>query len=167
MSTRDVALPIIPRSGDPSKTSNRLMRMLAQYRPFQGWSSFIFLVFMLLILAESITEAGWVNQPDLPAVIFWAALAGLVMSKARLPALLLHPLGLALGFLVAVRALVPAGRLVCGGHQQRPVHRPSAPRHRPSGACVADRVLQLLVRIPKQQPVDCDIAVGSRHTHKP
>ncbi|MCI0770452.1 MAG: transglutaminase domain-containing protein [Chloroflexi bacterium] len=102
MSTRDVALPIIPRSGDPSKTSNRLMRMLAQYRPFQGWSSFIFLVFMLLILAESITDAGWVNQPDLPAVIFWAALAGLVMSKARLPALLLHPLGLALGFLVVL-----------------------------------------------------------------
>ena len=103
MSSPDVALPIIPRQGELSSGGgNRLIQVLNRYRPYQGWSTFIFLYLMLWVLAESVMNAGWVEKLGLSGVVFWAVLAGLVLSKVRLHALLLHPLGIALGFLVVV-----------------------------------------------------------------
>lgn len=102
MSSPDIALPIIPRSAEPGSGGNRFIRVLSRYRPYQGWSAFVFLILMFLILAESVQDAGWVDALALPGVIFWAAFAGLVMSKVRIHSVLLHPLGIALGALVAV-----------------------------------------------------------------
>lgn len=103
MSSPGVAIPIIPRGIEPTAHGgNWFIQTLAKYRPYQGWSTFIILVLMLMILADSVRDAGWVRSLDLPGVIFWGALAGLGLSKVRLHAALLQPLGLVLGFLVVV-----------------------------------------------------------------
>ena len=114
MSSPGVAISIIPRGIEPTAHGgNWFIQTLAKYRPYQGWSTFIILVLMLMILADSVRDAGWVRSLDLPGVIFWGALAGLGLSKVRLHAALLQPLGLVLGFLVVVWRASPldqAGR---------------------------------------------------------
>ena len=57
---------------------------------------------MLLVVGKSATDADWVEMPGLRAVMIWGAIAGLLLAKVRAPALLLHLVGFAIGFVVVV-----------------------------------------------------------------
>ena len=63
---------------------------------------FVFLSIALLIVGNSVTTADWVETPSLAAVLLWAALAGLLLSKVKAHAIWLHLAGLAIGFVVVV-----------------------------------------------------------------
>ena len=63
---------------------------------------FALLVAALLIVANSVATADWVETPSLGAVLLWAALTGLLLSKVKTHAIFLHLAGLAIGFVVVV-----------------------------------------------------------------
>ena len=103
MSSPNISLPIVPARVDPAEMRrNWLIYLVTKYRPYQGWSTFAILLVMLWILAGSVQSAGWTQSLNLPEVVFWAALAGLIISKVRLHSVFLHPLGIALGGLIVV-----------------------------------------------------------------
>jgi len=103
LSSPNITLPIVPSKVDPAEMQhNRVIQLVRKYRPYQGWSTFAILLVMLWVLAESVQSARWTESLNLPEVVFWAALAGLVISKVRLHFVFLHPLGIALGALIVV-----------------------------------------------------------------
>ena len=73
-----------------------------RFSPSQGWATYLFLLATLLIVARSVLTAEWVETPGILSVMFWASIAGLILAKVRLHALLLLPIGLAIGFLVVL-----------------------------------------------------------------
>ena len=73
------------------------MDRFRQYSPSQGWTAFVLLILALLVVGESVNAAGWVKSPGLIAILVWAAIAGLVLAKLRVPWFLLMPAGLLLG----------------------------------------------------------------------
>ena len=86
----------------PLGRSDRVWAVIARFSPSQGWATFLLLIATLLVTGSTVTSAHWVETPGLLSVLFWGAGAGLLLAKARAPALLLHPVGLALGFAVVV-----------------------------------------------------------------
>ena len=105
-----------PSSASPSPSRIREVQELVQrFTPSQGWAMFLFLAAALLIVANSVTTANWIETPSLSAVLLWAALAGLLLSKVKAHAILLHIAGLAIGFVVVVwqtSSLIPDKPLV-------------------------------------------------------
>ena len=75
---------------------------IARWTPEQGWVSLILFVLMLLVTASLVTDARWVELPGLKTTLILAALCGLVLAKARRHAVLLHPIGLAVGAVVVI-----------------------------------------------------------------
>ena len=75
---------------------------LERFSPSQGWVTFALLVATLLVAAESVTAADWVETPGLIRVLLLGTIAGLALAKVRGPAALLHLLALAIGFAVVV-----------------------------------------------------------------
>ena len=103
MSSHNITLPIISARVDPAEMRrNWLIQLVTKYRPYQGWSTFAILLVMLWILAVSVQSARWTESLNLPEVVFWAALVGLVISKVKLHSIFLHPFGIAFGVLIAV-----------------------------------------------------------------
>ena len=82
--------------------TDRLQSWFTRFSPSQGWATFAFLMATLVVVAGSVKEADWAETPGLLSVLLWSAAAGLLLAKVRAPALLLHPLGLGLGFVVVV-----------------------------------------------------------------
>src|SRR3989304_240484 len=79
-------------------------------QPDEGWLSFVFVCAVALSSVLSIQAAGWVDNLDiLTWVTLLAVLCGFILAKVRRPALLLHPLGLALG--LALVSCAVAGTL--------------------------------------------------------
>ncbi len=106
-SERAVLTTILPpRSEVAREERHQLLRLYDRVRPSQGWASFIILLTALLIIGMSVSDGSWVPTPGLQSLLFWSALAGLALAKVRIPAIFLHPVGLALGVaLVVWRAL--------------------------------------------------------------
>ena len=84
------------------KEKHALLKLYERYTPSQGWSTFVLLSLALLVVGQSVTSAGWARTPTLLGVMFWGAIAGLLLAKVRVPAVLLHLVALVLGFVVVV-----------------------------------------------------------------
>ncbi len=98
MSAQGIALT--PSSWqDPT---SQVRRLIARLSPSQGWVTFLILLATLLVVGDSVQSSKWVETPGLMATIIWGAFAGLLLAKVRLPFILLHPIGLGLGFVVVI-----------------------------------------------------------------
>ena len=86
----------------PSSRTTTLWALVQRFTPSQGWAMFAFLVAALLIVGSSVTSADWVETPSLAAILFWGATAGLLLSKVRAPAVVLHLVALMIGAVVVV-----------------------------------------------------------------
>jgi len=103
MSTRGVAAPFPPvKESRAAMGGPTLWEWLERFSPRQGWATFALLAAILLVVAESVTAADWVETPGLIRVILLASIAGLALAKVRAPAALLHLVALAIGFAVVV-----------------------------------------------------------------
>lgn len=74
-----------------------LLRVNERVRPAQGWSSLLILLAALMMISMSVDDGSWVPTPGLAGLLFWSAIAGLALARVPVPAVLLHPLGIALG----------------------------------------------------------------------
>jgi transglutaminase-like putative cysteine protease len=68
-----------------------------RFTPSQGWATFALLIFLLLIVGDSVTVGNWVETPRLTSVLMFSALTGLLFAKLRLPWFLMLPAGVILG----------------------------------------------------------------------
>ncbi len=99
MSTPNIGV-LLGRRGPPSEQRGHpALVWLARYSPSQGWATLAILILALLIVADSINSAGWVESAGLTAVLLWSAIVGLALSKIRLPWFILVPVGLLIGVL--------------------------------------------------------------------
>ena len=70
---------------------------------WQEWGIIILLFLALEIAVASIEQAQWITpHPSLTLVLVLAVLTGWLLCKSRLPAIVLHPLAVALGAVVTV-----------------------------------------------------------------
>lgn len=84
--------------------------------PEEGWLSFVFLCAVALSSVRSVQAAAWVDNLDiLPWLTLLGVLCGFILAKIRLPAILVHPLGLGIGLALVLYAV--AGTLP--GHSLR------------------------------------------------
>ena len=85
---------------DMNDTTERspVFRFFARYTPSQGWDSFLLILGAVAITGYSVIESEWVETPGLMVLILCSSFTGLILSKIRLPAPILHMIGLALGF---------------------------------------------------------------------
>ena len=104
MSTESAASSGIFIHQQPSGPRRRhpLVRLYERFNPSQGWATLAILLGMLLVVGDSFIAADWVKTPGLMAVIFWGALAGILLAKVKLPFFILHPIGIAVGLAAAV-----------------------------------------------------------------
>jgi transglutaminase-like putative cysteine protease len=78
-------------------TRNRKSRRL-ELKMVEGWSAFVFLALALLMVTWSMSEAGYSEDLDsLVVVTLGAVIAGLFLTKSRLPGLLAHLFSLIYG----------------------------------------------------------------------
>ncbi|MEK7815059.1 MAG: transglutaminase domain-containing protein, partial [Chloroflexota bacterium] len=69
-------------------------------RPSDGWLAVALLALNLMVVVWSVEKADWVPSPNLVYLILLGMLTGLVLSRVRLWALLVLPVGLAIGLWV-------------------------------------------------------------------
>ena len=67
-----------------------------------GWAALFLLALNLLVVIYSVEQADWVDTPNLGAVLLMAMGTGLLLARVRIWAILVLPLGLAVGLLVTV-----------------------------------------------------------------
>ena len=99
MSTPSIGALLNRRGTRDEQRGHPALVWLARYSPSQGWATLVILVLALLIVADSINSAGWVESAGLTAVLLWSAIVGLALSKIRLPWFILVPVGLLIGML--------------------------------------------------------------------
>lgn len=102
MSTERAAFPILPQRDESRNERHPLLRIHDRFRPSQGWTSFIILLASLAILGVSLADGSWVPTPGLAPLLFWSAVVGLALAKIRIPAILLHPIGLVIGAMLVI-----------------------------------------------------------------
>ena len=103
MSTSRLAGRFPPVQGSRATMGGRtLWERLERFSPRQGWVTFALLVAPLLVVAESVTAADWVETPGLTRVLLLGSIVGLALARVKGPAALLHLLALAIGFAVVV-----------------------------------------------------------------
>ncbi len=90
------------RAGVGTRERNRLLTLYDRYAPSQGWSTFVLLMLALIVLGQSVSSAGWARTPSMLAVMFWGAALGLALAKLRIHSVFLHPIGLAVGFVLVM-----------------------------------------------------------------
>ena len=89
-----------PRQGEPGvRRRHPVLVFVQRVSPSQGWATFAILAVTLSIVSESITAAEWVDIPGLTSTMLLASLVGLGLAKIRVPWILMHIAGLALGAL--------------------------------------------------------------------
>ncbi len=96
--------PADQQAGQPSEPGllQKLGAGFVRFTPSEGWSTFLILLFALLVMVAGVERGEWVpDSPDLLAVATLAALAGMGLSKIRIHAVFLHLIGLGLGLLFA------------------------------------------------------------------
>ena len=77
-------------------------KVIAYFSPEQGWILLILLILAIFSVASVIDTANWVATPGLYWVIILGSLTGQLLSKVRLPSLLIHPISLTLGLLASL-----------------------------------------------------------------
>ncbi len=102
MSTPSIGALLGRRGGPPEQRGHPALVWLARYSPSQGWATLAILVLALLIVADSVNSAGWVESAGLTGLLLWSAIVGLALSKIRLPWFVLIPIGLLIGMLAVV-----------------------------------------------------------------
>ncbi len=102
MSTPSIAALLGRRGSPPEQQRHPVLNWLVRYSPSQGWATFVILILALLIVADSINSAGWVESAGLTGLLLWSAVIGLALSKIRLPWFVLVPVGLLIGALAIV-----------------------------------------------------------------
>ena len=80
----------------------RGLALIQAFRPSDGWLSVALLALNLLTIVWSVEHADWAPTPNLAYVMLQAMLTGLVLSRVPIWTVLLLPVGLAIGLLVAV-----------------------------------------------------------------
>ena len=101
-----------PRAEPQSRRRRRLpVGPLWRLGPNREWATFAFILATLLVVGQSVScpnwvetlrgvETGcfrWVEMPGLFSTLILSTICGLLLAKVRLPAVLLHPLGLLVG----------------------------------------------------------------------
>ncbi|MDA0734486.1 MAG: transglutaminase domain-containing protein [Chloroflexi bacterium] len=76
--------------------------LIQAFRPSDGWVSVALLSLNLLTIVWSVERADWAPTPNLAYVMLLAMLTGLLLSRVPIWTVLLLPVGLAVGLLVAV-----------------------------------------------------------------
>lgn len=105
MSTGAITTVLPPRQAT-QRERHWLLKQYDRFHPSQGWASFIILALALVVIGLSVQDGAWVPVPGLQSLLFLSAITGLGLAKVRIPAIFLHPLGLAIGaFLVVWRAV--------------------------------------------------------------
>ena len=99
MSTPSIGALLGRRGSPPEQQRHPALNWLVRYSPSQGWATFAILVLALLIVADSVNTAGWVESAGLTGLLLWSAVVGLALSKIRLPWFILIPVGLLIGIL--------------------------------------------------------------------
>ena len=102
MASRIAAFAPTVFNGQADNAVGRAWRISTQFTPSQGWATFALLVATLLVVGTSVASAGWVETPGLIGTILIAAVVGLVLAKIRGPAMVLLPIGLALGLAIVL-----------------------------------------------------------------
>ena len=82
--------------------ANAALGVARYFRPSDGWAALFLLTLNLLVVIYSVEQADWVDTPNLGGVLLLAMAAGLLLARVPLWAVLVLPLGLALGLLVIV-----------------------------------------------------------------
>ena len=85
------------RGDRAERPRNAALVWLERYSPRQGWATLAFLMLALLIVADSISAAEWVEMDGLTAVMAWSALVGLALAKTPGRWFALIPAGVAIG----------------------------------------------------------------------
>ena len=80
----------------------RFLSLIQTFRPSDGWVTVVLLSLNLLTIVWSVEQADWAPTPNLAYVMLLAMLTGLVLSRVPTWTVLLLPVGLAIGLLVAV-----------------------------------------------------------------
>ena len=101
MSTEAITTILPPRHA-AQRERHRLLRLHDRFRPSQGWASFVILALALVVIGMSVQDGAWVPVPGLQSLLFLSAITGLGLAKIRIPAIFLHPLGLAIGAILVV-----------------------------------------------------------------
>ena len=105
MSTGAITTVLPPRHA-VQRERHWLLKQYDRFHPSQGWASFIILALALVVIGLSVQDGAWVPVPGLQSLLFLSAITGLGLAKVRIPAIFLHPIGLAIGaFLVVWRAI--------------------------------------------------------------
>ena len=102
MSSEAIATILPPRRDSTQIQRHALLRFYDRFHPVQGWASFLILLFALFIIGLSVQDGAWVPVPGLQSLLVLSAVSGLAIAKIRIPAIFLHPLGLALGVVLIV-----------------------------------------------------------------
>ena len=109
MSANQAAFRILRQRGATARGDTDrhfLLRLNDRLSPAQGWSSLLILLGALLMLSMSVSDGSWVPTPGLATLLFWSAIAGLALARAPIHAIILYPIGIAIGAaLVIWRAL--------------------------------------------------------------
>ena len=100
MSTEAIRTVLPPRADTQER--HRLLQIYDRFHPSQGWGSFAILLLALLAVGLSVQDGAWVPIPGLMSLLFISAVTGLGLAKVRIPAVFLHPLGIALGVVLVV-----------------------------------------------------------------
>jgi hypothetical protein len=105
MSTEAITTVLPPRYAT-QRERHWLLKQYDKFHPSQGWTSFIILALALVVIGLSVQDGAWVPVPGLQSLLFLSAVTGLGLAKIRIPAIFLHPFGLAIGaLLVTWRAI--------------------------------------------------------------
>ena len=102
MSSEAITTILPPRRDTTQQQRHALLRIYDRFHPVQGWASFLILLFALFMIGLSVQDGAWVPVPGLQSLLVLSAVSGLAIAKIRIPAIFLHPLGLALGVVLVV-----------------------------------------------------------------
>ena len=102
MNAEAITTVLPPRQASSEQQRHRLLKLYDRFHPVQGWGSFIILALALLVVGMSFQDGAWVPVPGLQSLLLLSAVTGLGLAKVRVPAILLHPLGLAIGAVLVI-----------------------------------------------------------------
>jgi transglutaminase-like putative cysteine protease len=89
---------------------------LSSVVPWEDWLTFAIAAVAFMSVVHSVDSANWVNDmPSLYPIGFSGLIVGYLLSRVRLPELLLHPLGLSAGatlVFVQLLAILPGGSAI-------------------------------------------------------
>lgn len=90
----------------PQAWSRKLLSVVLWLRPQEGYLAVLLLMAHLLVVVWNVERTEWVQTPNMAVTLVLAVVAGVLLTRVRIPAIFLLPAGLALGFGLIVWQLV-------------------------------------------------------------